>query len=241
MGTARFFKLFAFGIFSALIIQVGSAQANSHLPPAPPPLVGATPPPPPPPITVREMKVFITANGAVNGPFNKAELEAKIASGELNRATLIWIEGMSDWAAAATVPTVAPLLVTAPPPATFDAQGFQVGTWETSGTGPLPDGSQAQFSENMTFRADGTISGFGSISSQQTYGPFVMNLSSTGTWKVQAKTENSYILSLNLTITGTSRVGPPSVEAASSSILLTVVDRNTVAGPDGHRRYRIGN
>jgi len=241
MGAIRFIKTFAFAALANLIIQNRGAQAESHVPPAPPPMTGATPPPPPPPITEREMKVFITSNGTVDGPFNKAQLEAKIASGQLNRTTLVWIEGMTDWAAAATVPTVAPLLATAPPPATFDAQGFQVGTWESTGSGPLPDGSQAQFSENMTFRADGTVSGFGSISSQQTYGTFVMNLSSTGTWKVQAKTENSYILSLTLTITGTSRVGPPTVETASDSILLTVVDRNTVASPDGHRRYRIGN
>lgn len=240
-SLARVVRIVGFGSLSFFLIGNLHATAGSHLPPAPPPIVGATPPPPPPPITERELKVFLTANGQVTGPFNKAQLQAKIASGELNRTTLIWMEGMSGWQAAATVQAVAPLMVAAPPPAQFDAKGFHTGTWESSGTFPLQDGTQAQLSQSMTYRPDGSVTGFGQMSSQHAYGTFVMNLASKGTWSVQVKTDNSYILTTNLTITGTSRAGPPTVETAQSSILFTIIDRNTIATQDGARSYRTGN
>lgn len=240
-GLARTVRGIGLGSISLVLLAHAPVEAASHLPPAPPPIIGATPPPPPPPITERELRVFLTANGQVTGPFNKQELQAKIASGELNRTTLIWMEGMSGWQAAATVQAVAPLMVTAPPPVQFDAKGYHTGTWESSGSGPLQDGTQAQFSQTMTYRPDGSVTGFGQISSQHAYGTFVMNLTSKGTWTVQAKTDNSYILTTNLTITGTSRAGPPTVETSQHSTLFTIIDRNTVATQDGSRSYRTGN
>lgn len=240
MSVLRVSGVLGPGLLSVLLIA-GPSVAENHVPP-PPPVFGATPPPPPPPVSPeRQLQVYYSVNGQVLGPFNKEELQARIAAGELNRQTLVWMEGMADWQAAATVQAVAPLLATAPPPTQFNAEAFHSGTWEYSGTVTLPDGSRAQYSENMTYRPDGSVTGFGQLSANQGYGIFVMNLSSTGTWKAEAKTENSYILSLNITTTGSSQYGSPSVETINNSALLNVIDRNTVAAQDGSRRYRTGN
>ena len=226
--------------FSLFVFSWTGSQASSHLPPPPPPQTGATPPPPPPP-PPQQLKVYVAVNGQTFGPFNAEQLKARIAAGEFNRQTLVWMEGMAEWQPAATVAAVAPLLTAVPPEPKFDAAAFNVGTWETRGQMTLPDGTPVQVSETMTYRRDGSITGFGTMTAQGLYGHFAVNLSSKGTWKVDAKTDNSYILTLNLTVTATTSNAVPDIKTSTRSILLTVVDRNTVATPDGSRRFRVGN
>ena len=218
------------------------AEATTHQPPAPPPTPGVTPPPPPPPPPPpQQLKVFYAVNGQVFGPFNKEQLAAKIAAGEINRQTMVWMEGMTDWQAAATVAAVAPLLTTAPPKPKFDAAGYLAGTWESRSPGHFPDGTQYQYAGTTTYRPDGSLTGFGTITAQMQYGQFVMNMSVKGTWKVDVKNDNSFILTTNATITGTTVGQPPKTETNNATTLLTVIDRNTVAGKDGTRSYRVGN
>lgn len=57
--------------------------------------------------------IYVVDNGAKNGPFERAELEERAADGRLTGDTLVWMEGMPDWAPAKEVPEVAALL--APP------------------------------------------------------------------------------------------------------------------------------
>ncbi len=237
----RAFFLIAF----SLILSTGGlspALADSHTPPAPPPMIGATPPPPPPPPPPpQELKIFYTVNGQTFGPLNADQLKAKIAAGEVGRQTLVWSEGMTDWQAAATVPAVAPLLVAVPPQAKFDAAGYLAGTWEYSTTVALPGQGQAQVSESITFRADGTVTSFGNMVSQTSYGPFSVAISSQGTWTAETKTDNSFVLTPNTQVTMSSSGGVPSVSQNTKPALLTVVDRNTMTGDSGIRFFRVGN
>lgn len=237
-------SVFSLAILLSCLGHISSpAYADNHgLPPAPPALPGATPPPPPPPPPPpQQLKVFYTVNGQTLGPFNEEQLKAKIVAGELGRQTLVWMEGMTDWQAAATVAAVAPLLTTAPPKPKFDAAGFMVGTWEVSTTIPIQGHGQAQVSESITYRADGTATGFGTMTSQTTYGPFSVAISSQGTWKAEPKTDTSFVLTPNMQVTMTGADGIPNLSTNNTPGLLTVIDRNTVSAVGGTRIYRVGN
>ena len=230
-------------VLLGLALLVTPSYADNHdRPPEPPPILGPTPPPPPPPPPpAQQLKVFYTVNGQTLGPFNAEQLKAKIAAGEIGRQTLVWMEGMSEWQAAATVAAVAPLLTTVPPQATFDAAAFMVGTWEASGTVPIPGQGQAQVSSSQTFRADGTVTGFGNMTSQTSYGPFTVAITTEGTWTAKTKTENSFVLTPNTQVTLNGPSGIPNVSTNNTPTLFTVIDRNTLAAPDGSRSYRVAN
>lgn len=58
------------------------------------------------------MQWYYSKNGTQLGPVEMSELRAKLASGEVTAADLVWREGMSDWSAAARV---AELSATVPP------------------------------------------------------------------------------------------------------------------------------
>lgn len=240
-------KLFWVSLFSLAVLLSGLANFSmpAHaqgLPPAPPAMLGATPPPPPPPPPPpQELKVYYSTNGQTFGPFNAEQLKAKIAAAEVGRQTLVWMEGMADWQAAATVAAVAPLLTAVPPEAKFDAAGYLVGTWEASESVPMTGMGPAQVSMSMTYRADGTATGFGTMSSQTNFGPFTATISVQGTWTAATKTDNSFVLTPNMQVTMSGSSGVPSVSTNTTPSLLTVIDRNTVSTPTGARSYRVGN
>lgn len=70
--------------------------------------------PPPPPSS--GLAVHIAADGESTGPFNQKQLEAKVQDGDLDRSTLVWMEGMDDWAPAGEVEALQPLFKSTPPP-----------------------------------------------------------------------------------------------------------------------------
>ena len=64
------------------------------------------------------MQWFYSKNGTQLGPVEESELRAKLASGEISTADLVWREGMTDWLPAARVAELAALTaVPAAPPA----------------------------------------------------------------------------------------------------------------------------
>lgn len=69
--------------------------------------------PPPVPGTVQ---IFLALNGKQEGPYNIDELRQLAAAGTLNAQTLVWKAGMAAWGAASTLPEVASLLGSMPPP-----------------------------------------------------------------------------------------------------------------------------
>lgn len=76
-------------------------QANNN--PAPPPLATS-------------VQYFTGVAGKQAGPFEAAQIQQMIQSGEINRTTLMWKAGMSAWAAAETIDELQPLFNNMPPP-----------------------------------------------------------------------------------------------------------------------------
>lgn len=74
---------------------------------------GGTPPTPPP---IPAVAFFVAINNQQAGPFDAAALRAKVAGGELRPETLVWKQGMANWAPAREVPELAAVLSSAPPP-----------------------------------------------------------------------------------------------------------------------------
>ena len=72
---------------------------------------GATPPPIP-----QGPKFFAAIDGQQAGPFDTAALKQQIESGRVTRETLVWSEGMAEWAAASDVEAVSKLFGSVPPP-----------------------------------------------------------------------------------------------------------------------------
>ncbi len=68
--------------------------------------------PPPPPI----VQFHVVVNGAQAGPFNLQQLQAMAASGQLNKTSLVWKNGLANWLAADTQPELAALFMNVPPP-----------------------------------------------------------------------------------------------------------------------------
>jgi membrane protease subunit (stomatin/prohibitin family) len=93
-----------FAVAGAMGQSMANAASQGSAPMAPPPLPAA---------------MFVAINGQQVGPLDAAALRQKIAAGEVNANTLVWKNGMPNWAPAASVPDVAPLLTPSgsmPPP-----------------------------------------------------------------------------------------------------------------------------
>ena len=69
--------------------------------------------PPPPPQTIA---YFVAVNGAQTGPFGLAQLQAMVQSGQFTKQSLVWKQGMSNWAMAETDPGLLSLFGAIPPP-----------------------------------------------------------------------------------------------------------------------------
>jgi hypothetical protein len=97
----------------AMAIQMGQAVAGMNAPQAtggqqgnaqlPPPVPGAS-------------QFFIAVEGKQQGPFDLASLRERAAQRQLDRSTLVWKHGMTDWARVDAVAELAPLLEHLPPP-----------------------------------------------------------------------------------------------------------------------------
>lgn len=70
-------------------------------------------PPPPLPTTIQ---YFAVQNGSQSGPFDLQNIKELIKNGSLNRSTLVWQEGMENWAQADSRPDLVALFTPAPPP-----------------------------------------------------------------------------------------------------------------------------
>lgn len=97
------------GMGAAMMGQVGNIFQNNNQQAAntgggaPPPLPTAAP-------------FFVAVDGKQSGPFDAEQLRQLAAAGSLNAQTLVWKTGMAAWSAAGTVPDLAPVLATVPPP-----------------------------------------------------------------------------------------------------------------------------
>ena len=81
----------------------GSVAAPGGGAAVPPPIPGA-------------VAFFVAIGGQQSGPFDLPALRQQANVGRLTRDSLVWRQGMAQWAAAASVPELAELLAAAPPP-----------------------------------------------------------------------------------------------------------------------------
>lgn len=84
---------------------MGAGQQAAPAGAAPPPLPG-------------QALYHVEASGQSTGPYNVQQLQAGVANGQVTAATLVWTNGMAEWAQAGTVPALAPLFAAPPPPPT---------------------------------------------------------------------------------------------------------------------------
>lgn len=70
----------------------------------------------PPPIPPSTLSYYVAANGKQTGPFNVGALKAQISSGGLTRETLVWTQGMENWAPAGGIDALVSLFESTPPP-----------------------------------------------------------------------------------------------------------------------------
>ncbi|MGB5158066.1 MAG: tubulin-like doman-containing protein [Desulfobacterales bacterium] len=63
-----------------------------------------------------QIQLYVALNGQQAGPFDINTLQQMVRSGQLTRDSLVWIEGMTNWAAASTVAVIASVFGVVPPP-----------------------------------------------------------------------------------------------------------------------------
>jgi membrane protease subunit (stomatin/prohibitin family) len=81
----------------------GSFQQPGAATAAPPPLPGGK-------------SFFVAVNGQQQGPFDIGALTQRAQQGQLTRETLVWAQGMANWAPAGQVAELAQLFANVPPP-----------------------------------------------------------------------------------------------------------------------------
>ena len=113
------------GMASGMAGQMGQMMGNmgnafnNHVAagnaPTPPPMPGQTPPAPP---TPQVSAYFVLVNNQQTGPCDMNALNQMVMAGQLTAQTMVWAQGMPQWAAAGTVPALAPLFQMPPTPPT---------------------------------------------------------------------------------------------------------------------------
>ncbi|MCW5771534.1 MAG: SPFH domain-containing protein [Rhodospirillaceae bacterium] len=101
---------------AAMGIGMGAAMGQQmagmfNQPGAAPAAAPAAPPPLP-----QSKSFFMAVNGQQQGPFDMNALLQRAQQGQLTRDTLVWSQGMANWAAAGQVAELAQLFAAAPPP-----------------------------------------------------------------------------------------------------------------------------
>ena len=103
----------AIGVGIAMASQLANTVAGAIHPAGTPPAApaaGGPPAIPTPPPLPQSPTFFIAVDGKSQGPFDVATLRTRVTEKVLTADTLVWREGMAQWAPARTVPEVAALL-----------------------------------------------------------------------------------------------------------------------------------
>lgn len=216
-----------------------AAPAPAVTPPPPP--AATTPPPVPAPQT---LAVFVAVQGAATGPFDEARLKDMAAQGQLTAQSMVWKEGMAEWAAATGIPEVKQILDTTTPK--LDVQALLVGSWESPPQqSPMVGypGATQTISGTTTYGADGSMSVYGTMvmDSYDAVMPVTLILSGEGTYQVRAMGEKDIIVTPNIMITASGNGMPPMQERLTTPSRYTIIDENTLRsvedGTISHKVY----
>ncbi len=92
-----------FAMANQMAKTMGPQAASPQAAPGPPPIPGT-------------VQFFIAVGGQQTGPFDMAVLKQQVASGQLTQETLVWKQGMANWAPAGQVAELGGLFAQTPPP-----------------------------------------------------------------------------------------------------------------------------
>ncbi|KPP92101.1 MAG: protein of unknown function containing DUF4339 domain [Rhodobacteraceae bacterium HLUCCA08] len=193
----------------------------------PPPLPADDDPAPTPP-PLPQLAVFLDEDGNPGGPYDRAQLTAKVADGTLTGQTLVWQDGMADWAPAAEVEDLAGLIGPAPGPSPSpqpepqqDPAALIAGDWFTEGSDPT-SGLSGQLW--VSFDAGGSYTMQGSFSSQQGN----VNVEGNGSWRANPGPNDTISVAFTGVIYAIGPDGMPQSEVFNETWRVEVVDQNTL-------------
>ena len=89
-------------------------QKHTVAPPPQPSMPGGSPVPPP--LTSPSISLFMAVGGQQYGPYNMDMCRQMVVGGQLTPQSMVWMEGMSTWATAGTVPALQALFAPPAPP-----------------------------------------------------------------------------------------------------------------------------
>lgn len=202
-------------------------------PPPPPPAAPAPPPVPAP----KALAVFVAVQGAATGPFDQAKLAEMAKQGQLTAQSMVWKEGMAEWALATGIPEVKQILDASTPK--VDVKALLVGTWEGE---PQQEpiqwaspGATQTISGATTYGADGSMSFYGNMiidMNDPNMPPITMLLSGEGTYEVRAMGEKDMVITPNIMVTASGGGMPGTQERVTTPTRYTIIDENTLRHTD---------
>ena len=102
------------------------------------------------------LTVYVAEDGKAVGPFDTAAIKARLGSQEQAGKTLVWMQGMADWAPADQVPALAALVASLPLVPPFEPAKYLIGSWRSDDQ-PIKVGKTAIMGQILyTFSADGS-------------------------------------------------------------------------------------
>ena len=113
-GSGAMGDMLQMGMGVAMAGQMANQMTGAMAPaqPAAAPAAGGGAPPP---LPNQGPTFHVDAGGQPGGPFTLAQMQAGIANGQVVGTTLVWSQGMAEWAPAQTVPALQQLFATPPP------------------------------------------------------------------------------------------------------------------------------
>ncbi|MBW7920529.1 MAG: DUF4339 domain-containing protein [Rubellimicrobium sp.] len=209
-------------------------DTGAVVPPPPPP----EPPPPPPPPPEPALEVYVAVSGQTTGPFDRAAIEAQIASGALTGDTYVWQEGMADWLHAADVPEVAALLDAgaAVTPGGFtvdDPAAYLDGHWTFSADDlEVEGGVRGAATGEMFFTADGRMA-LNETFTVTVPNPMVIEVSGRGTYSTEQVSPTSFVLRPQLQMVYTVDGVEQARETLTDPTTVDVIDEATIRDDEG--------
>jgi hypothetical protein len=230
--------------------------------PAAPPAVAAGPPPavPPPlaqvPTTPAATAAappdttayFVAEAGGPSEALSRDGVAERLRAGTIDRATLVWFEGLDGWRPLAETRLSAlvetPVGPGAIAPEGFDASAHMRGNWQAR-VAEVVDGLAAPIAVDYTFsfaeggRLTGTGNSLLDLRSQGIPEPIPLEVAVEGNWSVEALDDRR----LRLRTAGSARttaLDTVETEGFEETTTLDIVDRNTLRDEDGNTLHRIG-
>lgn len=181
-------------------------------------------------------------NGESVGPLALDELSAYVADGRLTETTLAWTEGMSDWAAAGTIATLAAVLAGDGAQSEALTGEYLIGSWRTTDAHVSPNWGPMESDLTQILSADGTMVISGVITYldppwEEVEPPFVTDIMIMGTWEVVGvDTQTLFVEQLQNIVQTSSQFDGELAYEERVSLRLSILDDNSFH--DGNARWQ---